>query len=84
MPTRKGNGMARRKGVSVRQRRVSRELRSLREERGLSCKDVALALGCSESKVSRMETGERGLYADDVAAILGFLRSPAKTSARAA
>lgn len=66
--------MARRKGVSVRQRRVSAELRSYREKRKLSCKDVAEALGCSESKISRMETGERGLYADDVAAVLGFLR----------
>ncbi|HEV8555924.1 MAG TPA: helix-turn-helix transcriptional regulator [Actinophytocola sp.] len=70
--------MAKRKGISVRQRRVSRELRALREERGLSCKDVALALDCSESKISRMETGERGLYADDVAAVLGFLRAPGK------
>ncbi len=66
--------MARRKGVSVRQRRVSAELRSYREKRKLSCKDVAEALGCSESKISRMETGERGLYADDVAAVLGLLR----------
>ena len=44
----------------------------------MSCKEVAKALGWSESKVSRMETGERGLYADDVAAVLGFLRVPAK------
>jgi transcriptional regulator with XRE-family HTH domain len=70
--------MARRKGVSVRQRRVSAELRSWRIKRGLSCRDVANALGWSESKVSRMETGERGLYEDDVAAILGFLRVPAE------
>lgn len=70
--------MARRKGISVRQRRVSAELRSLRVARGLSCKDVARALGCSESKISRMETGERGLYADDVAAVMGFLQAPAK------
>jgi hypothetical protein len=70
--------MAKRKGISVRQRHVSRELRALREIRGLSCKDVALALDCSESKISRMETGERGLYADDVAAVLGFLRAPGK------
>jgi transcriptional regulator with XRE-family HTH domain len=68
--------MARRKGVSVRQRRVSAELRSWRIKRGLSCKEVARALGWSESKVSRMETGERGLYEDDVAAILGYLRVP--------
>jgi transcriptional regulator with XRE-family HTH domain len=68
--------MSRRKGISIRQRRVSGELRTLREKRGLSCKDVAAALDCSESKISRMETGERGLYADDVAAILGYLRAP--------
>jgi transcriptional regulator with XRE-family HTH domain len=70
--------MGRRKGVSVRQRRVSAELRAWRVKRGLSCKDVARALGWSESKVSRMETGERGLYEDDISAILGFLRVPAE------
>src|SRR5882672_3348795 len=70
--------MVKRKGISVRQRRVSRELRILREERGMSCMDVARALDCSESKISRMETGERGLYADDVAAVLGFLQASGK------
>lgn len=70
--------MARRKGVSVRQRRVSTELRTWRVRRSLSCKEVVRALGWSESKVSRMETGERGLYPDDVAAILGFLCVPAE------
>jgi transcriptional regulator with XRE-family HTH domain len=44
----------------------------------MSCAAVAKALGCSESKISRMETGERGLYADDVAAIMGFLQAPPK------
>ncbi|WP_223199498.1 helix-turn-helix domain-containing protein [Solihabitans fulvus] len=57
---------------------MSVELRALREARKLSCKDVARALGCSESKISRMETGNRGLYADDVAAVLGFLQVPGK------
>ncbi|NUT51186.1 MAG: helix-turn-helix domain-containing protein [Saccharothrix sp.] len=66
-----------RKGASVRQRRVSTELRALRLARGLSCLDVAKAIGCSESKISRMETGNRGLRADEVAAILGYLRAPA-------
>jgi transcriptional regulator with XRE-family HTH domain len=70
--------MSRRKGVSVRQRRVSTELRAWRVRRTLSCKEVATALGWSESKVSRMETGERGLYVDDVAAVLGYLRVPAE------
>ncbi|QTR01529.1 helix-turn-helix domain-containing protein, partial [Saccharothrix algeriensis] len=67
-----------RKGASVRQRRVSTELRALRLARGLSCAEVAGAIGCSESKISRMETANRGLYADEVAAILGFLQAPAK------
>lgn len=61
----------------MRQRRVSTELRAWRIKRGLSCKEVAFALGWSESKVSRMETGERGLYVDDVGAVLGYLRVPA-------
>lgn len=69
--------MAKNKRVSVRQRRVSAELRTLRVAAGLTCLDVAKALDCSESKISRMETGDRGLFADDVSAILGFLRAPA-------
>ncbi|MET8851318.1 helix-turn-helix transcriptional regulator [Amycolatopsis sp. NPDC004625] len=69
--------MAKNKRVSVRQRRVSAELRTLRVAAGLTCLDVATALDCSESKISRMETGDRGLYADDVSAILGLLRVPA-------
>lgn len=71
--------MGRRKGISIRQRTVSVRLRKLRKEQGLSCADVAHALDCSETKISRMETGERGLYADDVAAVLGFLRAPSDT-----
>ncbi|GAA3842886.1 helix-turn-helix transcriptional regulator [Saccharothrix violaceirubra] len=65
------------KGASFRQRRVSTELRALRRARGLSCAEVAKAIGCSESKISRMETGQRGLQVDEVAAILGYLQAPA-------
>lgn len=70
--------MTKRRGVPVRQRRVSTELRELRRDAGLTCADVARALGTSITKISRMETGERGLYADDVAAMLGLYRVPAK------
>lgn len=66
------------KGASVRQRRVSAELRALRQERELTCQQVADALDWSVSKVSRMETGVRGLYPDDVAAVLGYLGAPSK------
>jgi transcriptional regulator with XRE-family HTH domain len=70
--------MARRPGVPVRQRRVSTELRELRKNVGLTCADVARALGTSITKISRMETGERGLYVDDVAALLGLYHVPTK------
>ncbi|QYN25039.1 helix-turn-helix transcriptional regulator [Amycolatopsis sp. DSM 110486] len=68
--------MTKNKGVSVRQRRVSGELRRLRLLRKMTCKQVAEGVDFSESKISRMETGDRGLYPDDVAAILGFLQAP--------
>jgi len=64
--------------ASVRQRRVSAELRTLRQAKGLTCQQVADALDWSVSKVSRMETGVRGLFPDDVAALLGYLEAPAK------
>jgi transcriptional regulator with XRE-family HTH domain len=64
--------------ASVRQRRVSAELRALRQAKGLSCQQVAEALDWSVSKVSRMETGIRGLFPDDVAAMLGYLEAPSK------
>ncbi len=70
--------MNREKGASVRQRRVSAELRALRHERNLTCQQVADALDCSVSKISRMETGVRGLYPDDVATLLGFFQAPAR------
>jgi hypothetical protein len=43
----------------------------------MTCADVARALGTSVTKISRMETGERGLYVDDVSACLGLYRVPA-------
>jgi hypothetical protein len=60
--------------TSVRARRVASELRQLREEADLTCTDVATMLGMSISKVSRMETANCGLPADDVAAMLGLYR----------
>ena len=61
---------------SVRSRQVSLQLRQLREERGLSGVEVAKALGMSPSKISRLETGSRGLNSDDVAALLGHYEAP--------
>lgn len=70
--------MGGRTGVPVRVRRVSSELRELRLRSGLAAEEVARSLGMSMSKLSRMETGQRGLYPDDVAALLGLYRVPAE------
>lgn len=72
-----GVEMGGRTGVPVRVRRVSSELRELRLRSGLGAEEVATALGMSMSKLSRMESGQRGLYADDVSALLGLYRVPA-------
>jgi transcriptional regulator with XRE-family HTH domain len=61
---------------SVRSRQVSNQLRQLREDAGLTGAAVAKALGMSASKISRLETGSRGLSVDDVAALLGLYRIP--------
>jgi transcriptional regulator with XRE-family HTH domain len=63
---------------SIRSRRVSAELRRYREAIGMTSSQAADALGCSASKLSRIETGSRGLHADDVAALLGLYRVPEK------
>lgn len=67
---------------SVRSRQVSALLRSLREDRGLSGAEVAKALGMSQSKISRLETGNRGLRVDDVAALLGHYKVPEQKRAQ--
>jgi transcriptional regulator with XRE-family HTH domain len=61
---------------SVRSRQVSALLRRLREELGLTAVEVAKALGMSPSKISRIETGSRGLRVEDVAAMLGHYKVP--------
>lgn len=66
--------MSDRVGVPARVRRVSSELRELRLRNGLGAEEVSSALGMSMSKLSRMETGQRGLQVDDVAALLGLYR----------
>lgn len=40
---------------TVRRRRLAYELRRLREDRGMTIEEVAVALECSESKISRIE-----------------------------
>ena len=51
---------------TVRRRELGALLRTLRTERGLTVDQVAAELLCSPSKVSRMETGQRGATARDI------------------
>jgi transcriptional regulator with XRE-family HTH domain len=63
-------------GSTARSRQVSSELRRLREQLGMTGAAVAEALGMSPSKISRIETGNRGLHVADVAALLGLYKIP--------
>jgi transcriptional regulator with XRE-family HTH domain len=51
---------------TVRRRELGALLRALRNERGMTVEQVAADLLCSPSKVSRMETGQRGATARDI------------------
>src|SRR5215218_10444994 len=51
---------------TVRRRRLGVELRRLREEAGLTIDRVATSLECSDSKISRIETGQVGATPRDV------------------
>lgn len=51
---------------AVRRRLVGAALRRYREARGFSLQDAGRMLGCDKSKVSRIETGERGIREHDL------------------
>lgn len=51
---------------TVRRRELGTLLRAMRNERGLTVDQVAAQLLCSPSKVSRMETGQRGATLRDI------------------
>jgi transcriptional regulator with XRE-family HTH domain len=57
---------------TVRRRELGALLRRLREEKGLSVKDVTDHLLCSPSKVSRIETGQRNATLRDVRDLCDF------------
>jgi transcriptional regulator with XRE-family HTH domain len=59
-------------GPTVRLRRLGMELRALREAAGLTSQQAAEELGCSQSKISRMETGKSPMTARDVRDLLGL------------
>lgn len=58
------------RGPVVPRRRLGAELRALRDEAGLTIDEVAKALECSVSKISRLETGQGIPYRRDVRDLL--------------
>ena len=59
-------------GPTVRLRRLGMELRVLREAAGLNSQQAADELGCSQSKISRVETGKSPVSVRDVRDLLGL------------
>jgi transcriptional regulator with XRE-family HTH domain len=58
----------------VRRRLVGRTLRHYRENLGYTLGDAANVLECDSSKVSRIETGQRGIRAKELRELLGEYR----------
>jgi transcriptional regulator with XRE-family HTH domain len=61
-----------RKSPTVRRRRLGAELRQRRERAGLSLEIVAERLECSQSKISRIETGHTSVTVRDVRDMLAI------------
>jgi len=55
---------------TVPRKRLTTELRRLRERAGLTCEDVGQRLECSGTRISRMETGRIGARPGDVRELL--------------
>lgn len=55
---------------TVRRRLAGAALRRYREARGFSLQDAGRMPGCDKSKVSRIETGERGIREHDLGNLL--------------
>ncbi|MEU4156201.1 helix-turn-helix transcriptional regulator [Actinoplanes sp. NPDC026670] len=64
--------MNRRRSPTLRRRRLGVELRRLREAAGVTIDVVAERLGCSPSKISRIETGHTSATTADVSDMLAF------------
>jgi transcriptional regulator with XRE-family HTH domain len=59
-------------GPTVRLRRLGMELRALREAASLNSQQAAEELGCSQSKISRVETGKSPVSVRDVRDLLSL------------
>jgi transcriptional regulator with XRE-family HTH domain len=71
--------LAPRPSPTARRRRLAAALRQLREEHNLSCTDAGKAVGWSESKVSRIETGRVGIQQPDLERLLDLYEVSSET-----
>ena len=61
----------------VRRRLLGTALRGYRESLGFNLDEAALILACDRSKISRIETGERGIRTEELRELLSEYRVPA-------
>jgi transcriptional regulator with XRE-family HTH domain len=73
--------LAPRPSPTARRRRLAAALRQMREARHLSCADAGKAVGWSESKISRIETGRVGVRQPDLERILDLYEVSGETRA---
>jgi transcriptional regulator with XRE-family HTH domain len=70
-----------RSSPTARRRRLATALRQLREERNLNCTEAGKAVGWSESKVSRIETGRVKIAQADLELLLDLYEVTGETRA---
>lgn len=73
--------MAPRSSPTARRRRLATALRQLREQRNLNCTEAGRAVGWSESKVSRIETGRVKIAQPDLERLLDLYEVTGDTRA---
>src|ERR1035438_774867 len=71
-PNSGGTALAPRPSPTARRRRLAAALRQMREARRLSCADAGKAVGWSESKISRIETGRVRTRQPDLECLLNL------------
>jgi transcriptional regulator with XRE-family HTH domain len=70
-----------RSSPTARRRRLATALRQLREERNLNCTEAGKAVGWSESKISRIETGRVKIAQPDLEILLDLYEVTGETRA---
>ena len=71
--------MSPRSSPTARRRRLATALRQLREERNLNCTEAGKAVGWSESKISRIETGRVKIAQPDLERLLDLYEVTGET-----